>query len=73
MIKGRTYSIRIGRPGHGREDLNDPPFFNVEADAATLDKDGTLSIRSGKGKRVLQAQMWEICEIMRNAPSEGSS
>jgi hypothetical protein len=58
--------------GHAKEDLSDPPFFMVEADSATLDEEGTLSIRSGKGNRVFRADMWEICEIRRNTPSRGS-
>jgi hypothetical protein len=72
MNKGRTYTVRIGRPGYRREDVIDPPFFQVEADSATLDAEGTLSIKSAEGHRVLRAHMWEFCEIRRNTSSEGT-
>jgi hypothetical protein len=72
MSKGRRYSVRIGRPGRGSEDVGDPPFFQVEADSVTLDEQGTLSIKSGGGNRVLRAHMWELCEIRRNTASDHS-
>jgi hypothetical protein len=53
--------------------LADPPFFKVEADSLTLDEEGTLSIRSGKGNRVLRAELWEIVEITRNPKSASAT
>jgi hypothetical protein len=70
MSKRRTYSVRIGRPGHRREDMTDPPFFHIEADSASLDDEGTLSIKSGAGRRVFRTHMWQLCEIRRNTGPE---